>query len=197
MRAHDGEQLKTCEQLGIGVYVAIPDKSKAIAKQGRYTREQFSYDAGQNTYTRPHNQTLTPSGKQQKGGKIFTRYPSKVADCRPCPLANHCLTEKARIKQLYRWEHQAVLDRHKQRMTQNPLIMKQRGARVKHPFGTLKSRAGSPHFLRRGLEKCRGKFSLMTLAYNFIRVIHILDIDKLRDYGVQRSGNGLKTLGIA
>ena len=194
---YDGEQLKTCEEQGIQVYVAIPDKSKAIAKQGRYTRDQFRYDAEQNTYTCPQNQTLTPSGNQQKNGKTFTRYQSKTADCRPCQLAKHCLTEKARIKQLYRWEHEAVVDRHKQRMAQNPQRMKQRGALVEHPFGTLKHRAGMHHFLMRGLEKCRGEFSLMTLAYNFIRVINILGIDKLRDYCVQRSENALKNAQYA
>jgi hypothetical protein len=44
---YDGNPLKSCEQQNITVYVAIPDKSKAIAAQGRYTREQFHYDAQQ------------------------------------------------------------------------------------------------------------------------------------------------------
>ena len=74
---YDGEQIKTCEEQGIQVYVAIPDKSKVIAKQGRYTRDQFRYDAQQNTYTCPQGQSLIPYGKQQKNGKTFTRYQSK------------------------------------------------------------------------------------------------------------------------
>jgi hypothetical protein len=49
----------------------------------------------------------------------------------------------------------------------------------------------------RGLEKCRAEFSLMVLAYNFTRVLNILGVDRLRDYCVQRSENGLKTLGAA
>ncbi|MGH8552728.1 MAG: transposase [Methylococcales bacterium] len=44
--------------------------------------------------------------------------------------------------------------------------MKQRAALAEHPFGILKQRAGKSHFLMRGLEKCRGEFSLMVLAYN-------------------------------
>jgi transposase len=194
---YDGEQIKTCEQLGIRVYVAIPDKSKAIAAQGRYTRDRFSYDAGQNTYTCPQNHPLTPCGKQQKNAKTFTRYQSKAAQCRLCPLAKHCLTEKAHVKQLTRWEHEAVVERHKERMAQNPSIMKQRGALVEHPFGTLKHRAGMHHFLMRGLEKCRSEFSLMTLAYNFTCVLNILGIDKLRDYCVQRSEKALKNAQYA
>jgi transposase len=194
---YDGNQLKTCEEQGITVYVAIPDKSKAIAKQGRYTRDQFRYDAEQDHYTCPQGQLLTPCGKQQKNGKTLIRYQSKTSDCKLCPVAKHCLAEKACIRQIYRWEHEAVVDRHKQRMAQNPGMMKKRGALVEHPFGTLKHRAGMHHFLMRGLEKCRGEFSLMTLAYNFTRVLNILGVDKLRDYCAQRSGNALKTAGYA
>ncbi|OTE96077.1 hypothetical protein BCS42_00345 [Crenothrix sp. D3] len=80
---YDGEQLKTCEEQGIQVYVAIPDKSKAIAKQGRYTRDQFRYDAELNTYTCPQNQTLTPSGNQQKNGKTLPATKAKP------PIAAH------------------------------------------------------------------------------------------------------------
>jgi hypothetical protein len=145
----------------------------------------------------PQNHPLTPCGKQQKNAKTFTRYQSKAAHCNSCPVAKHCLTEKAHVKQLYRWEHEAVVERHKERMAQNPSIMKQRGALVKHPFGTLKHRAGMHHFLMRGLEKCRGEFSLMTLAYNFTRVLNILGFDKLRDYCVQRSEKALKNAQYA
>ena len=194
---YDGEQLKTCEEQGIQVYVAIPDKSKAIAAQGRYTRDQFRYDTEQNTYTCPNNQTLNPNGKQQKNGKTLICYQSKVTQCRACPLAKHCLSEKAHTRQLYRWQHEAVVERHKERMAQNPNSMKKRGALVEHPFGTLKHRAGMHHFLMRGLEKCRGEFSLMTLAYNFTRVLNILGVDKLRDYCVQRSENRVKNAQYA
>jgi len=64
-------------------------------------------------------------------------------------------------------------------------------------FGTLKHRARMHHFLMRGLEKCRGEFSLMTLAYNFTRVLNVLGVDKLRDYCVQRSENTVKNVQYA
>jgi hypothetical protein len=64
-------------------------------------------------------------------------------------------------------------------------------------FGTLKHRAGMKHFLMRGLEKCRGEFSLMILACNFTRVMNILGLDKLRDYCAQRPGNTAKIAAYA
>ena len=72
-------------------------------------------------------------------------------------------------------------------MEKNPGMMKKRAAIVEHPFGTLKHRAGTNHLLMRGLEKCRGEFSLMTLAYNFSRVLKILGNKFVQDYCVQRS----------
>lgn len=47
--------------------------------------------------------------------------------------------------------------------------MKEPGALAEHPFGVLKHRVGAYHFLTRGLENCRGEFSLMVLGCNFMR----------------------------
>ena len=195
---YEGKQIKTCEDQKITVYVAIPDKSKAIAAKGRFTREQFSYDPEQDCYQCPQGKCLTASGKaHQKNGKWLTCYKSKVAECSQCPLREQCLSEKAAIKQIQRWEHEAVIERHKQRMGQKPGIMKKRGALAEHPFGVLKHRAGMNHFLMRGLEKCQGEFSLMILGYNFTRVLNLLGVETLRDYCARRPGNTLRNLGYA
>ena len=162
---YEGNQLKTSEDQAITVYVAIPSKSKAIAAKGRLTREQFRYDPKQDCYRCPKRNPSTASGKaHQKNGKWLTRYQNKAAVCRQCPLREQCLGEKTIIKQIHRWEHEAVVERHQQRMGQKPDMMKKCGALIEHPFGVLKHRAGMNHFLMRSLEKCRGKFSLMVLG---------------------------------
>ncbi len=190
---YEGHQLKNCEDQNITVYVAIPDKSKAIAARGRLTREQFSYDPTQNCYRCPQGNSLKTNGNaHQKNDKWLTSYKSKAADCSQCPLREQCLGEKSTIKQIQRWEHEVVIERHQQRMNQKPGIMKKRGALAEHPFGVLKHRAGMNHFLMRGLEKCRGEFSLMVLSYNFTRVLNSLSVEALRDYCVRRPGNTLR-----
>lgn len=195
---YEGNQLKTCEEQNIIVYVAIPDKSKAIAAKGRLTREQFCYDREHDCYRCPQGNSLIASGKpHQKNGKWLTCYKSKASECSQCPLREQCLGEKAAIKQIQRWEHEAVIERHQQRMKQKPGIMKKRGALAEHPFGVLKHRAGMNHFLMRGLEKCRGEFSLMVLGYNFTRLLNILGVDALRDYCARRPGNTLRNAGYA
>ncbi len=197
-KSYDGNQLKACEDQNLTVYAAIPDKSKAIAAQGRFTRDRFSYDAGQDRYTCPQGKPLTLRGKPlQKNDKWISRYQSKAADCSQCPLREQCLAEKASTRQITRWEHEAVAERHQQRMHQNPNRMKRRGALVEHPFGTLKHRADMHHFLMRGLAKCRREFSLMAMAYNFTRVLNILGVGALRDHCARRSENALKNATYA
>lgn len=195
---YEGHQLKRCEEQEITVYVAIPDKSKKIAKENRFTRASFQYDSEGDVYHCPQGRQLHPCGKpHQKNNKWLTRYASRAADCKDCPVRGQCLTNKASIKQIQRWEHEAVVERHHARMQQQPQMMQKRGALVEHPFGTLKHRAGMHHFLMRGLKKCRGEFSLMVLSYNFTRVLTILGADFIREYCGQRQGNTVKNVQYA
>jgi transposase len=191
-------QIKTSVDQGIEVYVPVPQYSSSAQKQGRFGLDQFPYDAEQNHYTCPQGHTLLPGENlQKKDGKNVLRYRSQTSDCAGCPLREQCLTSKAKIREIFRWEHQEAIDAHKKRMADDPAVMKRRGALVEHPFGTLKHRAGMNHFLMRGLEKCRGEFSLMVLGYNFTRVLNILGVNFLRDYCAQRQENSLKSVKYA
>ena len=58
----------------------------------------------------------------------------------------------------------------------------------RHPFGTLKCRAGYRHFLVRGFDKVRGEWSLMALCYNFTRVLNIVGLDRLIAYLAEGAG---------
>jgi transposase len=194
---YEGNQIKQCEDQHIIAYVAIPDRSN-VKTQGRYTRDQFSFNADSDTYTCPQGILLTRYGTpHQINNKTYDRYKSKASACKQCPVPSQCLTDKATSKQLMRWEHEDVAERHQTRMHNSKGIMRQRAALVEHPFGTLKRRAGWDHFLMRGLEKSQGEFSLMVLGYNFTRVLNILGMGTLRDYCVQRSQNKTVILGYA
>ncbi|MCK4705260.1 MAG: transposase, partial [Gammaproteobacteria bacterium] len=185
---YEGNQLKQCEEENICVYVAIPDKSKQMVNQGLFTREQFKYNAEQDIYNCPNNAVLAPSGKaHQKNTKWLTRYTSQARVCNDCLLRKQCLSKNAKTKQIQRWEHEAVIDRHKERMNKSSAEMIKRGSYVEHPFGTLKHRAGMNHFMMRGLEKCRGEFSLMVLGYNFTRAVNLLGVRLLMEY-CQKAG---------
>lgn len=183
--------LKRCEDEDITVYVPVPDTGAGIRGRGRYSVDEFDYDARGDCYYCPRGKRLTPQRKAiRRSGKRYILYTSRSVDCRGCSVRSRCMGEKARVRVIQRWEHQEVLDRHKERMELGAEKMKRRGKIVEHPFGTLKSRCGIHQFLMRGLEKCRGEFSLMTMAYNFTRVLNILGVQKLREYCAGRRTYG-------
>lgn len=191
---YEGNQLKQCEEENICVYVAIPNKSKQMVNQGLFARGQFKYDSEQNVYICPNDAVLKPSGKpHQKNKKWLIRYSSQTRVCNDCLLREQCLSKNAKIKQIQRWEHEAVIERHKERMKKSSDKMIKRGSYVEHPFGTLKHRAGMNHFMMRGLERCRGEFSLMVLGYNFTRAINLLGIELLLKYCLKQSKRTLQS----
>ena len=51
---------------------------------------------------------------------------------------------------------------------------------VEHPFGTIKRTMDAGYYLCRGMESVVGETSLVLLAYNFKRVLNILEIDEIR-----------------
>lgn len=183
---YNGDTLRACEADAIVAYVPEAGKNNRLARQGRFTLKEFVYTAEQDVYRCPAGSELRPmeSYKQDAGGKMHVRYAALQSVCRICPLRSRCITDKARRREVYRWEHQDVVDRHRARMAQAQAntMMRRRAALAEHPFGTLKCRAGYRHFLVRGFDKVRGEWSLMALCYNFTRVLNIVGFDGFVEY---------------
>jgi transposase len=188
---YNGNELKACEEDGIVAYVPQAKRTARLEAQGRMSHEEFVYDAEANVYRCPAGQVLTPSEgrKTNTSGRIEIRYTSRKADCDACLLRARCLSAKTPTRTVQRWEHEAVLERHRARMKTAAGRMRRRGAIVEHPFGTLKCRAGYRHFLVRGFNKVRGEWSLMALCYNFSRVLNIIGLDDLIAYFAERAAN--------
>jgi hypothetical protein len=198
---YNGDTLLACEADAIVAYVPEADKNNRLAKQGRFTLKEFIYDAAQDVYRCPAGAELRPMEgyKEDVGGKLHVRYAALQSVCGVCPLRSRCLTDKARRREVYRWQHQDVIDRHRARMAQKDAdtMMRRRAALAEHPFGTLKCRAGYRHFLLRGFHKVRGEWSLMALCYNFARVLSILGVDRFLAYLAKNCPNGLNLLFTA
>lgn len=176
---YNGATLKACEDDGIVAYVPPAKRSGRLAAQGRFTHEDFGYDAAADAYRCPAGSLLVPTKgrKTNTGGRIELRYVSRKATCDACPLRARCVTDKTPTRTVCRWVHEDVLDRHRARMRGADALMRRRSGLVEHPFGTLKCRAGYRHFLLRGFHKVRGEWSLMALCYNFTRLLSILGFD--------------------
>lgn len=114
-------------------------------------------------------------------------YRSSVPVCATCPLKRQCLPEKNAYRTLSRWEHEALIEAHRERMAkEGPQKMRQRAAICEYVFGTLKVWCGWTHFLLRSVEKVRAEFSLMMLSYNFKRVLSILGVAAFRAFCLNR-----------
>ena len=195
---YEGDNLKTCEENGIIAFVAISTKDYATEENERYRRHDFQYDKEQDCYICPQGQSLNAVGDwKNKRGKLQQVYISKKTICAQCPIKIRCLGKKSQRREIMRWEHEDVLDRHRQRMIENPSRMRERGGIVEHLFGTLKRRAGWDHFLVRGFEKVRGEWSIMALCYNLSRVINILGLDALQEIFAQRRAEMQKNVAMA
>jgi transposase len=176
---YNGNTLKACEDDKIVAYVPQVQRSSRLKKQGRFSHEDFSYDAEADVYRCPAGAALTPSKTlKHNGDRMERRYTSRQAVCGACALRERCVTAKTPVRTVRRWEHEDVLDRHRARMNDaGDDMMRRRASLAEHPFGTLKCRAGYRHFLVRGFNKVRGEWSLMALCYNLTRVLNILGIE--------------------
>ena len=190
---YNSAALKDCEESGIVAYVPQAKRTARLKAQGRISHEEFVYDAKVDAYRCPGGALLTPTDgrKVNTNGRIEIRYTSRKADCDACPLRARCLSAKTPTRTIQRWEHQAVLERHRARMKDAEAQMRRRAALAEHPFGTLKCRAGYRHFLVRGFNKVRGEWSLMALCYNFSRALAIVGLDRLIAFFAERAARSL------
>ncbi|MBN4080425.1 IS1182 family transposase [Beggiatoa alba] len=170
-------QISDCMANSITPYVPNP-REYAAQKQARYSKDHFHYHATTDQYQCPAGKRLNKSGQpRQQQGQWIQCYRGSETQCKPCTLRDACITKKSNSREIWRSELAEVMEKHSQRMAAAPNRMRQRGASVEHPFGTLKIRAGWNHFLLRGQEKVTAEFSLMAMSYNFTRVLNILGME--------------------
>jgi hypothetical protein len=147
-------------------------------KRGFFTRADFIYDAEHDHYTCPAGAKLTKATRRADHAEDFDFY-RHLSACFTCPLKSQCTPTK--LRRIKRWEHEAVLDRMQDRLDRMPDAMLIRRATAEHPFGTLKAWMGATHFLTRTLKNVRTEMSLLVLAYNIKRMIHIFGVAPLME----------------
>ena len=175
------QQIRQCLDNGITPYVPVPEHHGS--KEGtRLPRTAFTFEEDANRYRCPQGQYLQFRRAVTEDERTAFNYVSTAATCATCPLRTRCLPSKTKYREIYRWEHEALLDTHRQRMKQaGGSMMRTRASMVEHPFGTLKRWCGWVHFLVRGKEKVSGEMNLLMLCYNLKRVLSIFGIDRFRE----------------
>ena len=166
-----GEEILACDQAGITVTLPKPMTSGNRAK-GRFVKDDFRYLADDDVYICPAGERLTYRYRNEEKGLRLHRY--WVSACQNCAIKDRCTSGKER--RITRWEHEHVLEAVQKRLDENPQAMRQRRETVEHPFGTIKARMGSTHFLMKRLKNVRTEMALCVLAYNLTRVMNIIGI---------------------
>ena len=180
---YNQQKIKECIDAKITPYVPVVQRNRPTAEEERFKRDDFHYNAETDTYTCPVGELLKHHKNQNKNGKIMKGYNSNAKHCASCPMREGCLPEKTPYRQIYRWEHEEVIDEHKERMASaGKEQMQKRAALAEHPFGTLKLWLGWMHLLLRGFEKVRAEMNLLITSYNFKRVLNIIGVDAFCAY---------------
>ena len=176
---NDRSQLSTMAkqaQEATGVTPLVPKPLTSGAKaDGRFGKQDFVYDAGEDVYRCPAGEKLTWRYWNVEAGRKLHNY--WTTKCTGCALKSKCTPAKER--RVKRWEHEAVLDAMQERLDRAPKTMRIRRQTAEHPFGTIKAWMGATHFRLRTLEKVSAEMSLHVLAYNLKRMIAILGVQPL------------------
>jgi transposase len=178
---YDTVDIKACDDKKLVTYVPIPNpkiSKKTKTPTPDYYANKFTYDETSDTYRCPQGNTMRRYSTRcdKRDNRLIYIYNS--AACQQCPVCNQCTTSP-RGRHIYRWEHEAVLDRLKIRLAQNPQIVKRRKAIIEHIFGTIKKIWGYSVLLMRRLTNVASEVALMNLTYNIRRVLNIVGTKNL------------------
>ena len=162
-------ELAACEAAGVTTYVPQPQWRRNDAK-GRYSKEDFTYDAESDTYTCPAKQSLKLqfASREKKNGRDVRYYATRA--CGACPLRAKCTGPKQKYRRIARRADEAVITAAAKRAAARPDLTKRRRELAEHPFGSIKRWINGGYFLLKGLDGVRAEFSLAALAYNIRRV---------------------------
>ena len=178
---YDTVEMKACEDNRLTAYVPIhrPKISKKTnTPTPEYYAEKFFYDESSDTYRCPQGKLMQRFSRRQDKRDHRLIYLYRSSACLQCPVRTRCTTSP-RGRYIYRWEHEAVLERLKQRMTRHPEIFQQRKAIIEPVFGTIKKVWGYYALLTKGIVNVAAELALMNLTYNIRRTLNIVGTKKL------------------
>ena len=181
---YSSKELKKC--IEDKIETIIPPRATAKTKKiqsARFSKNQFIYNHENDCYICPNNQELKKIEKQyERDGRMLDVYRVSSSYCKVCPLKKNCLSDATPNKQMYRWEHEDIIDNYIKKMNtpEAKAIVKKRGSIVEHPFGTIKRTLGWDHFLVRTKKKVLGENALIMFTYNFKRLLNLIGIALFR-----------------
>lgn len=175
-----------CRDLGVNLISPVQANSftekKERAKTDRQIpRDQFRFDAAQNSYECPAGHKLACTGRERKqrhsGQSIWeSRYRCGKVHCGSCPLAKQCLRPGSSSRTIKRLDGQELVDAQRAKMVDID-VRKQyskRGQTVELGFADAKTHRGFQRFHGRGLDRVRSETGLLFLSQNLLRLERLM-----------------------
>jgi transposase len=162
----------------INAYVPLDKKSLEVDSSKKtfkniFSKEQFSYQAENDTYICPGGKELCHLCNTSRNDVSIRVYRSR--NCDGCPLIKQCLLKnnKSKTRTLKIFETDPfVKEMHEKLISDIGREKYQKRMKTVEPvFGNIKTNLGFRSFVLRGHVKVRGEYNLMSIAHN-IKKIH-------------------------
>lgn len=189
------ENYADLEKRGLSAYVKYPlfyqEQTGEILKS-KFRRENFPYDAQNDTFTCPNKRTLIFDHEEKV--KTKTGYERDIRvyqceSCQDCPFAAECKkTENGERSVQMSPKGEAYKAQAKEKLTSEKGIefRKKRSIEVESVFGDLKYNMKHERFILRSLEKVYVEYGLLAIAHN-LRKVYCLQSGIWADYYAQRA----------
>jgi len=155
-------------------------KHKDGTRSSKFNKNAFVYDAEKDSYWCPAGKELpyTNQTSQKENGRqrVRFRYYAAKSDCAGCPLAEKCISGKAKRRQVSHEQHEAKRIAHAEKMSSEE--GKQKYSRRRHPnerpFAVIKQHFGARRFLTRGLARVTDEWLWLSSAFNLHRFMSLI-----------------------
>jgi len=156
---------------------------ESLPRRGKQlSRDAFLYDEQADCYWCPMGQALElqyETQREQSWGMVYYRQ-YRRKDCGTCPLAESCLSGRAKGRTLSRDQYEPHRERMKTRMAteRSQEAYRRRWWLAETPFGYIKGCLGIRQFLLRGIEKVKTEWCWISTACNLAKMTRLLAVQR-------------------
>ena len=173
-----GKHIDICSKNGLTTYCS--PKEHSSQKNGLYDMQLFKYDALQDTYSCPNNETLNTNGTIYNKNNHKVKHYKNHKACKTCPIRSLCTTNK-NGRLIERSIYQEALEENQKRVASNPDYYRLRQQITEHQFGTLKRQWGFTYTLMKGKDNVLSEVNIMMICYNLKRLTAIFGSKDLKN----------------
>jgi hypothetical protein len=155
-----------------------------------YFKDQFDYDAANDSYTCPYGHRLPFRGLRRSkltGLRSIRVYRASRTACHSCPAYGICTKDKHCGRMLWISSSDALLLKHRQWMRSDEArsLYARRRELSEPTFGIIKDQMNARRFLLRGLTNVKAEFNLLATAFNLRTLWRVWSKSKRRSAKVR------------